>query len=367
MKIKILLSMLLAIAVTAELGAQDQEQTAAPSIVEWYNDHYHSIPDDYFSEAKMYDTYIITYNYVTFENNDESEVTIYYRYGNGSEWNEYNSESQIAGFEYRGTVEAYAVAEGKLPSEIVSTMLYQYDIYLYSTCVVDGIHYYFEDYYLQNGHYMRENPSFVASVCSRKESQLYSLPYSGDILIPGEIEIRGNTYVVTGIRNAAFASTLNQSCDIVSVELPNTIEEIGPSAFAGCTQLKRMIVHTETPPYTNGLFEYEYGDENYDYYNYIGFDGNTLYDRVTLFVPNVSLEAYRDHAEWGKFSRIVPFLGAGPGDINGDGGLSVTDAIDLISQLLNNTEYPAYCDVNGDGEVNINDVINLINILLNTV
>jgi len=360
MKKKLLFTLLSAIAVTATLSAQ--EQTAAPSIIEVNSDHYHSIPDDYFSDAKSYDTYIITYNYVTLENNDESEVTIYYRYDNGSDWAEYSGESLTG---YTGTVEAYAVAEGKLPSEIVSTMMYLYGVYLYSTCVVDDIHYYFEDYNLQDGHYGEESPSFVASVCSRGESQLYSPPYTGNLIIPSEVEIREDTYVVTGIRNAAFASTFNHSCDITGVELPNTIQEVAPSAFAGCTQLPRMIIHAVEPPYSGSLFEYEYGDANSGYYDYIGFDGYKLYDQVTLFVPNESLEAYRAHEEWGKFTHIIPFIGAGPGDVNGDGKLSIGDVTGLIDQLLGSGDLPAYCDVNGDGKVSIADVTTLIDMLLN--
>ena len=78
-----------------------------------------------------------------------------------------------------------------------------------------------------------------------------------------------------------------------------------------------------------------------------------------------SLEVYRAHEEWGKITHIVPFLGAGPGDINGDGKLSITDVASLIDQLLADGDLPDYCDVNGDGKVSINDVTFLIDMLLN--
>ena len=89
-----------------------------------------------------------------------------------------------------------------------------------------------------------------------------------------------------------------------------------------------------------------------------------LYAQIMLFVPDQSLEAYCNHTEWGKFTHIVPFLGAGPGDINGDGNIAVSDVTNLIDQLLSGEELPAYADVNGDGVVTIKDVTDLIDMLL---
>ena len=89
-----------------------------------------------------------------------------------------------------------------------------------------------------------------------------------------------------------------------------------------------------------------------------------LYEQATLFVPAESLEAYQSHEEWGKFARIVPFLGAGPGDINGDGNIAISDVTNLIDLLLSGNELPAWADVDGDGNVSIKDVTTLIDMLL---
>ena len=88
------------------------------------------------------------------------------------------------------------------------------------------------------------------------------------------------------------------------------------------------------------------------------------YDQVTLYVPMESLEAYRAHEEWGKFSHIVPFIGAGPGDVNGDGKIAISDVTNLINLLLSSDELPAYADVNNDGVVSIQDITALINKIL---
>ena len=54
-----------------------------------------------------------------------------------------------------------------------------------------------------------------------------------------------------------------------------------------------------------------------------------------------------------------------PGDVNGDGRLSIDDVTDLINLLLTGTtDGNASADVNGDGRVSIDDVTDLINILL---
>jgi hypothetical protein len=91
-----------------------------------------------------------------------------------------------------------------------------------------------------------------------------------------------------------------------------------------------------------------------------------VYEQATLFVPAESLEAYRAHEEWGKFTHIVPFRGVGPGDINGDGNIAISDATNLIDQLLSGDELPAYADVDGDSSVSIKDVTALIDMLLSS-
>ena len=52
------------------------------------------------------------------------------------------------------------------------------------------------------------------------------------------------------------------------------------------------------------------------------------------------------------------------GDVNGDGGIDISDVTALIDLLLNGGEIPAGADVNGDGHVDISDVTTLIDRLL---
>ena len=147
-------------------------------------------------------------------------------------------------------------------------------------------------------------------------------------------------YVIR-IGNYAFAD-----CRIMtSIDLGPYITYIGDYAFYMCTNLERMICRATTPP----RFQY-------------GF--HSAFETATLYVPAESVEAYRAHEEWGKFVHIVPFIGAGPGDVDGDGVVNIDDVTNLIDQLLNGGELPAYIDVDGDGTVDISDVTALIDMLL---
>lgn len=149
---------------------------------------------------------------------------------------------------------------------------------------------------------------------------------------------------VTTIGEEAF-----ENCDSLStVTISNSVTAIGRNAFSCCYSITRVISQATTPPSGSRIFP------DYDFF----------FNQATLFVPAESLEAYRAHEEWGKFSRIVPFIGAGPGDTNGDGVINIADVTGLIDQLLYAEELPAYIDVNGDGMVNITDVTTLIDRLL---
>ncbi len=136
--------------------------------------------------------------------------------------------------------------------------------------------------------------------------------------------------------------------DVTSVTLGESVSLIGEGAFC-CASMTDMTCSAFVPPAASIIF---------------GVDDSGLYDQVKLYVPNESLDAYRAHREWGKFTHIVPFIGAGPGDINGDGSIAIGDVSSVIDLLLDGGDLPAYCDVNGDGEVTIADVSALIDMPL---
>ncbi len=149
---------------------------------------------------------------------------------------------------------------------------------------------------------------------------------------------------VTSIGSEAFNRTA-----LTSITIPGSVTSIGDNAFGYCENLTKVTCQATTPPAQNGAFFSYYGN---------------IYEQATLYVPFESLEAYQSHASWRLFTHIVPFIGAGPGDINGDGNIAISDATNLIDMLLGGDELPAWADVDGDGTVGIKDVTTLIDMLL---
>ena len=72
-----------------------------------------------------------------------------------------------------------------------------------------------------------------------------SVKYSGSITIPSSVSYSGKTYKVTGINSAAF-----QDCsDLTSITIPYSVTSIGRGAFRGCSSLTSMVVAEENIVY----------------------------------------------------------------------------------------------------------------------
>jgi hypothetical protein len=143
-----------------------------------------------------------------------------------------------------------------------------------------------------------------------------NLPTLSDIVIPASFTIAGDEYTVTSVSRS-------------NLEVANSITCLSATPIDG----------------------------------YLGEDSDPFFE-TPLFVPQEVLEAYKAHEQWGKFLNIVPFIGAGPGDINGDGNIAISDVTNLIDMLLGGDELPAWADVDGDGIIGIKDVTTLIDRLL---
>ena len=145
---------------------------------------------------------------------------------------------------------------------------------------------------------------------------------------------------ITIIEDGTFYECQN----LKAITIPAPVTVVADNAFRRCYSLKKVVSKPIVPP---SLTQYTFA-ESYG---------------ATLFVPNESVGDYRAHQYWGKFSHIVPFIGAGPGDVDGDGSININDVTSLIDQILAG-EAPAYCDVDGDGVVDISDLTQLIDMML---
>ena len=242
--------------------------------------------------------------------------------------------------------------------------------------------------------------------------------YKGDVVIPSTVQDEsGATYTVTAIDVWAFMYCVR----LTSVQLPSTLVSIGLNAFNSCTQLESIVLPeglevigddafyfcSKLPSVTIPNTVKSIGEEAF--YNCsalttvvigsgvtsIGSDAfgcdaytplasvtclattppamgasdcfyTTTYNMATLRVPAASVDAYRSTDWWNLFVNVEGLAPESvPGDVNGDGRVSIDDVTALINLLLDdNATVEGDPDVNGDTRVNIDDVTALINQLL---
>lgn len=121
--------------------------------------------------------------------------------------------------------------------------------------------------------------------------------YSGDIVIPENVRQDGTDYTVTEIGDCAFESQF----EIVSVDIPSTVNKLGIQALYKNINLKSIICRALIPPATST------GVESIDY--------GICYD-VPLYVPAESLEVYKSANMWKEFRTILP-VGTISAEVNG--------------------------------------------------
>lgn len=165
---------------------------------------------------------------------------------------------------------------------------------------------------------------------------------------------------VTWIARGAY-----QHQGITMVILPAQITNLEHSCFEGCEYLTEIYNFSHEPQGCMGTtFE--------DYH----------YENCTLYVPRGTKEIYEQVPVWGSFRHIEEFDATTiiPGDVNGDGEITVADANATIEVIINgggshgHTRVPNpdgggwvnLADVNDDGEINIADINAIINIILKT-
>ena len=84
--------------------------------------------------------------------------------------------------------------------------------------------------------------------------------------------------------------------DLTSVTIPNSVSEIRNYAFSNCSNLETVYCYAENVP--------SLGSSSFE---------NSLIEYATLYVPDGSLEEYKNHSEWGKFGKILPLSGGSGG------------------------------------------------------
>lgn len=128
------------------------------------------------------------------------------------------------------------------------------------------------------------------------------------------------------------------------------VDSIGDLAFYRCNNLTSLIMHPELPPLTAS-------EECFS---------QAAYENATIYVADEwIMEDYYWADVWTLFAHfaLMDELPSTPGDVNGDGEISIADINALIDMILNGDE-GSNGDVNGDGEINIADINAVIDLIL---
>ena len=83
-----------------------------------------------------------------------------------------------------------------------------------------------------------------------------------------------------------------------------------------------------------------------------------------IYLSTSSYETLPDEKTWGELTIMDYMLG----DANGDGKISITDAVGIVNYILGNASanfHDKAADVNGDGKISITDAVAVVNIILN--
>ena len=133
------------------------------------------------------------------------------------------------------------------------------------------------------------------------------------------------------------------------VELPSSLTFMGDSAMAGMTGLEALACQASKVP--------DLG---------VGVWAGVNQGAIPLTVPYSARFQYQAADQWQEF--LVKSYGV-PGDVNGDGEVTIADINTLIDIILNDgigsdEETLIRADVNMDGEINVADINAVIAILL---
>ena len=184
----------------------------------------------------------------------------------------------------------------------------------------------------------------------------------GEVVIPETVTHEGVEYPVKVISEEAFKG----NTDLTLVSIPESIGQIGESAFAGCSSLKAIYSYANNPiALGSGKATVRTRADGGD------LSASSVFAEVDketciLYVPKNSGSKYRAAEGWGEFKNIVEMESAKPGDANNNGDVDSKD-IDAIVGYIMEGKTDSFifknADVNGDNKVNAADIVLIVNMI----
>ena len=205
-----------------------------------------------------------------------------------------------------------------------------------------------------------KNTIIPNSVTSIGNSAFFNCRVLASITIPNS---------VTSIGNNAF-----MYCGLTTIDLPNSVTSIGNSAFSHCSSLISVTIGSGVTSIGANAFNYNalatvkcFCTVPPLMASYNCFS-TAAYNSAKLLVPCDCETAYAAAAYWYKFAHIEEMvMDEMPGDVNGDGNVTIADVSALIDYLLCGDASGinlSAADCNQDSGVSISDVTSLIDYLL---
>ena len=165
-----------------------------------------------------------------------------------------------------------------------------------------------------------------------------------------------------GIGTESFKDNTN----LKIVSIPETIEEIGTSAFAGCSGLKAIYCYVEDPialDHANAR-AYTRAGEAVSSTVFAGVDKETC----VLYVPVGSVANYQKAAGWKEFAHIEEMPSNVKGDASGDWEVNQKDINMISDYILTGKEPDGFilrnADANADNKINAADIVTITNIFM---
>ncbi len=156
---------------------------------------------------------------------------------------------------------------------------------------------------------------------------------------------------------------------LTEVTLPEGFEDIGRGVFDGCTALTTLTL----PSTLTKIYYYAFMDVPLLTTVFCSADPATLKweNNSNQFLPEKGTRFFvADVTAWEEAfpDANVTFMTLIPGDANGDGAVTITDAVAIVNYILGNPSavfVKKAADVSGDGNISITDAVGVVNIILN--